>query len=128
MDLNFDFELHKESAYRDFNGTLKQKIEEKGHNTKKMRIINLSLQKSGKINVLIWFDKDNDVESFNIEEIVKNWPKRYQWGLNQPFDQFIDNWMEVERKMEISPLLVNRNTFGDNEEHEDIFKLDDLKK
>ena len=92
--------------------------------------MNLGLGKSGKINVLIWFEEESqDVERFNIEDIVKNWPKKYRWDFNQPFGQFVDYWMEFEKR--ILPLLENKNSYGDDENHEDVFndlELDDLKK
>ena len=128
----FSLKLDKVSSFNDFLKTLCQKIEKKGHNSKKSRIVNLSLEKSGKINVLIWLEEDSqDVERFNIEDIVKNWPKKYQWGFNQPFGQFVDHWMEFEKKVEILPLLENKNSYGDDKNNEEIFndlELDDLEK
>ena len=110
----FNLKLHKVSSFNDFYETLCQKIE-KVHNTKKMRLVNLSIQKSGKVNVLIWFEEESqNVERFNVEDIVKNWPKKYRWGLNQPFGQFVDNWMEFEKQMEISTLSKNKNSYGDD--------------
>ena len=124
--------LDKDSSFDDFYKSLSKKIEKKGHNSKKSRIVNLGLGKSGKINVLIWFEEESqDVERFNIEDIVKNWPKKYQWGFNQPFGQFVDQWMEFEKKVEILPLLENKNSYGDDKNHEEIFndlELDDHEK
>ena len=128
----YSLKLDKVLSFNDFYKTLCQNFEKKGHDSKKMRIVNLSLQKSGKINVLIWFEeKSQDVERFNIEDIVKNWPKKYRWSFNQPFGQFVDHWMEFEKKVEISPLLEDKNSYGDDKNHEDIFnnlELDDLEK
>ena len=125
----FSLKLHNASSFNDFYETLCQKIEKKGLNSKKMRIVNL--QKSGKIKFLIWLEEESrDVERFNIEYIVKNWPKKYRWDFNQPFGQFVDHWMEFEKKVEIFPLLEN-NSYGDDKNQEDIFndlELDDLKK
>ena len=122
--------LDKVSSLNDFLKTLCQKFEKNGHNSKKSRLVNLSLQKSGKINVLIWLEEDSkDVERFNIEDIVKNWPKKYRWDFNQPFGQFVDYWMEFEKR--VLPLLENKNSYGDDENHEDVFndlELDDLEK